>query len=261
MTSPKRDRVRSHLAALVGGLVICAIVAGYALSLIWGVDACSGQKVQDSILASGRIGCMEYWLERYQTLIAGILALIAAGITLIFTQRQLREARLVSSLELLRHLREEEATLRHLIPTIRENKSYDELRHIARVKNLSKSGDAEKAMTSFLDSLRDLAREAKGVGWSPDLEEWIADRELESTPAVMALSGAWSKINVSPRGGYTLPEGVKDELDRAADSLLEVWKDLPDRLERTADQLEIELDVRVQSRRSLWARVQRASQA
>jgi hypothetical protein len=69
-----------NLAALVGGLTICAIVAGYALMAIWGVDVCSGDKVKSTLLVDGRVGCLEYWLNRYQTLFVGILsAVIAVG--------------------------------------------------------------------------------------------------------------------------------------------------------------------------------------
>jgi uncharacterized iron-regulated membrane protein len=76
----KRDGNGGNGAALLGGLAISALVAGYTLMLIWGVDVCSGEKVNAELLAISRVGCMEYWLERYQTLFTGILsAIIAVG--------------------------------------------------------------------------------------------------------------------------------------------------------------------------------------
>jgi hypothetical protein len=51
--------------------------------------ACNAESVVDAIKQKSAVGCIEFWLNRYQTLLAGIFSLCAAGLAYYLVQKQI----------------------------------------------------------------------------------------------------------------------------------------------------------------------------
>jgi hypothetical protein len=73
------------LVALVGLLSIIAA--------IWLSEACDHPSLKTLINETSAGSCFEFWLYRYQTLVTGVAALLAAWLTVWAMQRQTRQAR------------------------------------------------------------------------------------------------------------------------------------------------------------------------
>jgi len=86
---PKRRD--GNLAPLIGGILVSVLVASYALLMMWGAEVCGGAKVKEALLADGRMGCVEYWFNRYQTILTGFAALLAAWMASLPVRGQLKE--------------------------------------------------------------------------------------------------------------------------------------------------------------------------
>lgn len=73
-------------------LAIIAIVVSIAVALhlyLWLEPACTLQSRRIVMKASGGVGCVEFWLNRYQTLLTGILAIAGAAGTIMVTRHQM----------------------------------------------------------------------------------------------------------------------------------------------------------------------------
>jgi hypothetical protein len=75
-------------ALLAAALVSIPVLAGG--TSFWAYRTCHVPVGRAAIKATNSIGCFEFWLNRYQQLIAGILALVAAGVAAWLVWRQLR---------------------------------------------------------------------------------------------------------------------------------------------------------------------------
>lgn len=70
--------------------VSIALALGLAVNLIaWLEPACSNDNRRIIMKAAGGIGCFEFWLNRYQSLIGSLLTAGVAGITLLWLAKQL----------------------------------------------------------------------------------------------------------------------------------------------------------------------------
>jgi hypothetical protein len=81
-------------------IIVVAAIAVLSL-LIWSANRCNLPAIQEAAAA----GCVEFWINRYQTLLSGLLAIMAAAIAATPVFRQLRESRRQSAAAAITPLR------------------------------------------------------------------------------------------------------------------------------------------------------------
>lgn len=94
-------KITGQLGAFLLAIALCgAFVAALCLAF-WLDAACDSAQRRIVMKAAGGVGCFEFWLNRYQQLIAAILAVAAAAVTIRQIERQISAQRKQTAIAML----------------------------------------------------------------------------------------------------------------------------------------------------------------
>jgi hypothetical protein len=231
------------LGVAIVGLIVLATILGVA-------DSCASGFAAVEIKKKAAAGCGEFWLNRYQTLITGILAVGAATVTIYFTRRQVAEAQKLTKLEFVRQLQSEESNLVAEVYTIRFSRAFDDFkRELGSLEDAARRSSYNFETARFqLDTVERffgaLDHLIFGIGdqiLSTDMREFVRKRiELTRVEIEPALRESYRQYCSHARIGAQT-QSAEQELQITRMMMVAAWEDLPAKLAAVAEAREAKI--------------------